>query len=120
MRLFGKALVDDKCVRDAIDLAVEKERRRQDEKFGPQDGIPNGTGDPHYGVRAVEAKLDCAALSRLGTLTFAAILKEEFYEALAEKDPSKLRTELIQVMAVAKLWVEVLDREHVSSREIPV
>lgn len=38
------------------------------------------------------------------------ILLEEVYEALAEADPAKLRTELIQVAAVCAAWVHDLDR----------
>jgi hypothetical protein len=43
-------------------------------------------------------------------VTWAHILTEEFYEALAEADPEKLREELVQVAAVAVAWVECLDR----------
>ncbi|TIH26025.1 NUDIX hydrolase, partial [Subtercola vilae] len=38
------------------------------------------------------------------------ILLEEVFEAFAESDTSKLRTELIQVAAVAQQWVEAIDR----------
>lgn len=35
---------------------------------------------------------------------------DEFYEAMAERDPAKLRAELLQVSAVAAAWVESIDR----------
>jgi hypothetical protein len=38
------------------------------------------------------------------------ILREEVYEAFAEEDPAALRTELIQVAAVAATWVDAIDR----------
>lgn len=38
------------------------------------------------------------------------ILLEEVWEALAEADPAKLRTELIQVAAVAAAWIQAIDR----------
>lgn len=45
-----------------------------------------------------------------GALTWHDILSEEFYEAIAEEDPEKLRTELVQVAAVALTWCEAIDR----------
>jgi hypothetical protein len=41
---------------------------------------------------------------------WALILLEEVYEALAEADPARLRTELIQAGAVIAAWVSDLDR----------
>lgn len=48
--------------------------------------------------------------ARTGQLTWKDILNEEFYEAMAEEEPVKLRTELIQVSAVAAAWAEAIDR----------
>ena len=106
----------------AFDVAAE--RARQDAKWGEQNH-PDGTGpratplnrivhdgpigetsgSTHYAhglaMMAVRAT-DQAA--RVGTVTWADILLEEVFEALAENDPAKLRAELIQVAAVAEQW----------------
>lgn len=89
---------------------VVGERKAQDEKWGEQNH-PDGTGDqymPH--ARFARSVADVAA--REGALTWKDILCEEFYEALAEHDPEKLRTELVQVAAVATAWAEAIDRRQ--------
>ena len=50
-----------------------------------------------------------------GEGTWADILREEYFEALAETDPARLRVELIQVAAVAVAWVEAIDRAEAPS-----
>lgn len=108
---------------------VAGERRRQDAKWGEQNH-PDGTGpnevplaetwwntpenDPLEDVAATAlakaATKATDANARTGTVTFADILLEEVFEALAEDEPAKLRTELVQVAAVATQWVEAIDR----------
>ncbi len=51
-----------------------------------------------------------------GYLTWAHILTEEFYEAMAEEDQARLRAELIQVAAVAVAWIEQIDRRRVNAK----
>lgn len=89
---------------------VIAERIRQDEKWGVQNH-PDGTGYIGFEscARSAKARTDDAAKN--GTITYAHILEEEFWEALAETDRAKLRDELIQVAAVAVAWVEKLDRD---------
>ncbi|MEV5720647.1 hypothetical protein AB0L41_42850 [Amycolatopsis mediterranei] len=97
---------------------VLAERARQDARFGRQDH-PDGTGpdvvNPVSLAYCIGDALDDArqatdrALSR-GTVTFADILTEEAFEALAETDPAQLRAELVQVAASAVCWIEALDR----------
>lgn len=94
---------------DAFEREVRAERRRQHAKFGEQN-LPDGTGDPKYRQIAQEAREICNASAAQGTCTYRAILQEEIYEAFAEKDPLKLRAELIQVAAVVKQWIEAIDR----------
>jgi AcrR family transcriptional regulator len=123
---------------DAIDSGrrvaadVRAERARQDAKWGEQNH-PNGTGpDSHpladfpfaittgTPVRQVEtwtaseiadaAKANCEIAADQTGVTWTDILLEEVFEALAEDDPAKLRTELVQVAAVAQQWVEAIDR----------
>lgn len=89
------------------DVAVE--RVAQDRKWGEQNH-PNGTGS-QYEHLATEAKRLTDEHAELGSITYADILREEFWEAMAESDPEKLRAELIQVAAVAVAWVEKIDRD---------
>ncbi|GAA2639902.1 nucleoside triphosphate pyrophosphohydrolase [Actinomadura fulvescens] len=89
---------------------VAAERDAQDRLWGVQE-FPDGSG-PEYGERADEAKREVAAAWSRGELTWRHILTEEFYEALAETDPGRLRTELVQTAAVAVKWVQSLDRRH--------
>lgn len=115
--------------RDEVLAAIRGERSRQDAKWGEQNH-PDGTGpdsSPLGRIRQVHARgkgpskqfaqgmADMAKqatdeAAEAGTLTFADILIEEVFEALAESDPAKLRTELIQTAAVATQWVEAIDR----------
>ncbi|MGW4520140.1 hypothetical protein [Amycolatopsis sp. NPDC004378] len=97
---------------------VLTERARQDARFGCQDH-PDGTGpecnNPVRLARTIDDAADTArqatdrALSR-GEVTFAQILTEEAFEALAATDPARLRTELVQVAASAVCWIEAIDR----------
>ncbi len=88
------------------------ERDRQDAKWGEQNH-PDGTGIIPFITRceADIAREECEAAFAEGRGTYKHILVEEVYEAFAESDKAKLRTELIQVAAVAVAWVEKLDRE---------
>ena len=101
-------------------LEVADERVRQTAKWGQQDH-PNGTGPSKlpmpYGsgswtaaVAALHLKLTTESASQAGLCTWLHILREEVFEAFAEKDAAKLRAELIQVAAVAVQWVEAIDR----------
>ncbi|GAA3982844.1 hypothetical protein GCM10023085_76290 [Actinomadura viridis] len=87
---------------------IAAERASQDDLWGVQE-FPDGSG-PAYADRAEAAKAECAAASSRGELTWRHILAEEFFEALAESDPGRLRAELVQTAAVAVKWVQSLDR----------
>lgn len=115
----------------AVELVLQDigdERARQDAKWGEQNH-PDGTGDQEHplvelayyrsselferitaGSLAYRAKDATDRAARKGRVTWTAILLEEVFEALAEDDPSALRTELIQVAAVAASWAEAIDR----------
>jgi predicted house-cleaning noncanonical NTP pyrophosphatase (MazG superfamily)/8-oxo-dGTP pyrophosphatase MutT (NUDIX family) len=84
------------------------ERAAQDALWGVQE-FPDGTG-PAWRDRADRARRECAAAASAGELTWRHVLAEEFYEALAEDAPQRLRAELIQTAAVAVQWVQSLDR----------
>ncbi|TIH27052.1 hypothetical protein, partial [Subtercola vilae] len=118
---------------EAIAVEVQAERDRQDQKWGEQNH-PDGTGpsrmilgdlkytkafDGHRGISLATASADvlagCAkqvtdSAAKQGNVFWQDILLEEVFEAFAESDTSKLRTELIQVAAVAQQWVEAIDR----------
>lgn len=121
---------------DAVLEQVRDERFRQHENGGEQnhrDGtdsahedfirldieyISNAPSEPgrREALLPVAAMADAAKYlvdhaAKRGVMTMAQILTKEFFEALAESDPDKLRTELIQVAAVAVQWVEKIDRD---------
>ncbi|WP_433478838.1 hypothetical protein ACQPZP_18415 [Spirillospora sp. CA-142024] len=89
---------------------VAAERDAQDRMWGVQE-FPDGS-EPEFTRQAEEAKRECAAAWSQGELTWHHILAEEFFEALAESDPVRLRNELVQTAAVAVKWVQSLDRRH--------
>lgn len=93
----------------SILIEVLFERIQQDEKWGPQDH-QDGTGDEMYVFSADIARESCDLAAKEKKLTWRHILEEEFYESLAETDPTLLRTELIQLAAVATAWVAAIDR----------
>jgi hypothetical protein len=106
-------------------LEVAAELERQHEKWGEQNH-PDGTGPyvrwaqniiehlPHHRRSAESsadlAKWECDRLAESGESDWLHILLEEVAEAFAESDPVKLRTELIQVAAVAVQWADAIDR----------
>jgi len=121
---------------DAIDPGrkvaadVRAERARQNEKWGQQNH-PDGTGPLTAPLLDMLMRIDqsrsddyrtaacelAAAATRstdeaavTGNVTWLDITLEEFVEATAESDPTKLRTELIQLAAVAQQWAEAIDR----------
>lgn len=95
---------------------VADERAKQHAKWGEQNW-PDGTGGAAEATFATAAKEICDLSVRLGKCTFSNILREEFHEVMAESDPAKLRTELIQLAAVAVQWAEAIDRRIKSSQE---
>src|SRR5688572_25664360 len=92
--------------------AIDAERQAQLAKFGDQKH-PDGTGLPvhEHAARRYRDQADRNAQS--GVLAWRDVLLEEVYEALAEKDPAALKTELLQVAAVCAAWIHDIDtRPH--------
>ena len=98
---------------------VAAERARQDAKWGEQNH-PDGTGPTNWWPGLFRRPMSDAAQiakqqvnfdARTGRLTYAGVFLEEVFEALCEDDPARLRTELVQVAAVAVAWVEKIDRD---------
>jgi len=101
-----------------VRLEVEKavaEMFRQDERWGEQNH-PDGTSRLYYGVLADSARRMCDRRATAGTVTWADILREEFYEAVSEEDSDRLYEELIQVAAVAMQWAGAIRRRETEER----
>lgn len=119
---------------------IDQERERQDAKWGEQNH-PDGTGpdskplqplmrvdlpyldrDRLPGLTAADrlARLFTEVTNDLaaeGLVAWRDILLEEVFEALAEADPTRLRTELIQIAAVSAQWAEAIDRRAAAGAE---
>jgi len=96
--------------RTPIFEAIDAERDRQDRIHPGTTRIPDGTGGTGYETYREIARIRCDRAQREGRLTHAHYFEEEVWEVLAETDPEKLRTELVQVAACCVKWVEELDR----------
>lgn len=83
------------------------EHARQQQKHGPQK-YPNGTGSDKLWVMLDQVRTLCDHKTAEGTVTWLEVLAEEFLEVAAERDPSKLRVELVQVATVALAWASKL------------
>ncbi|WP_432184879.1 hypothetical protein [Streptomyces tendae] len=97
---------------------IDAERQRQLAKFGDQHH-PDGTGRGGYIEQAETARTTCqmdAAITDGGP-RWSLILLEEVYEALAESDPARLRTELLQVAAVSAAWIADLDSRQAAAEQ---
>jgi hypothetical protein len=87
---------------------VQAEMKRQIDLWGVQ-SHPSGTGYAGSGDALAFARDNFEKCTKNNMLTWHEILEEEVHEAYAETDLSKLRTELIQVAAVALSWVRDID-----------
>jgi hypothetical protein len=100
---------------------VAAERVRQDATWGEQNH-PDGTGPEEEILAAwpaaslaTYARNNCQRQAEMGIVTWLDILGEEVAEALAESDPARLRTELVQIAAVAVAWAEAIDRRSTTT-----
>ena len=104
---------------DDVLTEVAAERLRQDARWGEQnhrDGY--GIEDLRRSLRFIISHESPARGAQMfgegalssGCLTWSLILLEEVMEALEERDPARLRAELVQVAAVAVQWAEAIDR----------
>lgn len=88
--------------------AIDTERQAQLAKFGDQHH-PDGTGYDGSDGHADFWRQKCQRAFAEGEGTWGHVLLEEVFEAMAEADPARLRTELIQVAAVCAAWVADID-----------
>ncbi|MFR9796167.1 hypothetical protein ACL02U_09725 [Streptomyces sp. MS06] len=87
---------------------IDTERQRQLAKFGDQHH-PDGTGNKSQQEYADMRRRWCEAAFGSGYGTWADILAEEVAEVEAERDPARLRAELVQVAAVCAAWIADID-----------
>jgi hypothetical protein len=96
------------------------EINRQNRKWGEQNH-PDGTGPRSYPLHGISGLFHAETIRdetreltgyafNHGFGTWADILREEFFEALAEEDLVRLRTELLQVAGVAIQWAAAVGR----------
>jgi hypothetical protein len=111
------ALNDEPDKRRQIFAAIDRERKRQDEKWGEQNhSMLNGFITP----KICNNKADFFRKINDDKDYFRSwftILMEEVYEAFSETGPEKQREELVQVAAVAVQIIEYLDRKREEDRE---
>jgi thiosulfate/3-mercaptopyruvate sulfurtransferase len=108
---------DDFARSDAIAGEIAAERRRQVERWGRQDHPSIGpAGSEPFGPVADRWKEINDARMESGAHSWDAILLEEVFEALAEADPARRRSELVQLAAVAAAEIETIDRFGVQRR----
>jgi hypothetical protein len=95
--------------RRQIFAAIDRERKRQDEKWGEQN---------HEMLRCERADVIKESLKHFRLLNdhtqtydWYTIIQEEIAEAFLETDPEKQREELVQVAAVAVKIIEYLNRK---------
>lgn len=101
---------------------VAREVGAQHDKWGEQNH-PNGTAPfkilmdaepvpnpPTFRKLAEVARRNCDFWHKDGAGSWADILLEEVFEAMAEEAPDALRTELVQVAAVCVSWIGSIDR----------
>ena len=87
---------------------IAAERKRQDEKWGEQNHIMCDAFITGFATDRARAFKNRNTINK--SISWFSILMEEVYEAFAETDPAKQRTEMVQVAAVAVQIIEYLDR----------
>lgn len=97
---------------------VLAERVRQDARWGEQNH-PDGTGRVEQQKIAESARRWCQDAFGSGYGTWSDVLAEEVAEANGERDPAKLRAELVQIAAVSVAWIEAIDRRAAAPEQQP-
>lgn len=102
-RAYGGKIMTDYDIQLQIFEETLAERKRQDDKFGPQSYELRQRGDDvkkHFSRVRNIAKAECDYKSIVKALTWHDIIIEELYEACAEDDIEKQYHELLQTHAV--------------------
>jgi|SRR6185503_10708129 len=102
-----------------MDEILEKVKQEVSRQFllWNEQNHPDGTGKPGDSQRVSAFKVFMKSLASSGDLTWRDILYEEVLEVFDETEPKELRTELIQVAAVAVSWAEALDRRQKNGQD---
>jgi hypothetical protein len=115
------AIILDAALEDQIEQDVRAEYDRQVGLWGEQD-LPDGTGpyerlpghpDSSMAHMARTVRAACQEAEAKGKKTWSLVLMEEVFEALAEGAAPKRRIELVQCMAVIKMWIRSKDHRSV-------
>ena len=93
-------------------VEVLKERERARALHPGTEDMPDGYVPEAYRTFEAHARLTCERAAREGRLTFRDVFNEEVAEALAADDEMKLRTELVQVMALCLKGIEAIERRR--------
>jgi hypothetical protein len=93
---------------DGILADIQAEAERAVTKHGDQSHLPNGT-QRAWTALADHARRECDEAAARGEVTWLHVLNEEVCESFAETDDASLRAELVQVAAVAALWIATID-----------
>lgn len=95
---------------EAVRVEIFQERERQIEKHGDEDLRPPGTWRRRWAQEVVADFRQLEERHPSYEFDFGEVLLEEVCEALAERDPRRIREELLQVAAVAVRWMQSIDR----------
>ncbi len=103
---------------DQIFKDIQKERERQDQKWGEQshpsvvEGLELFDLPEEYQVPSENrAKRLCEEAFETGKPTWAVIAVEELCEAIQSPDDKLRREELVQLAAVLVHWIEDIDKK---------
>lgn len=102
-------------MRQEIYAEIEKERLRQNEKWGEQNHpirIETDQAVRGYKIDAECCKENCEMASMNDSLTWDEILREEVAEIFAADDPEEQIKELIQTAAVCVQMIECIQRNR--------
>ena len=104
----------DEELTEGVLTEVLMERHAQFARWGEQN-YPDGTGpyelSGRWSFNPEVQKVRIAARVRRGWLGWSDILADEVAAAFVEEDQKLLRSELVQVAAVAVAWIEKIDRD---------
>ena len=99
-----------------VDIAAE--RAAAEDKF-PGQHLPDGTSSDDQAARTRDMyRKICDRKLERGTCTWADVVREEVYEALAETNAAALRAELVQAGAMIVRWIEDIDLRGATAQTI--
>lgn len=112
------------CQTLGVLMELADERARQFARYGTNSDLEDGTGPsvswlrPLHAAPAVTIEVSFREEyliheQRTGRPTWTRLIREEVAEAFQEKDPTRLREELLQVAALCVSWVEKIDARPV-------